>query len=496
VVDLVTAQDVSHSVAEAGMAGSAGEILALADEARAGTVVSGSYYAEGDSVYVQTRITGGGRFLETVGPVVGSLDARSELVAQLADRVAAALASVLDQEIASIEPGQPPTTYEAFEAYSEGIEAYLRGEVREAAGHFERAAVADPTFHRATLWAARSYTLVGASFVGGLPLVLKADSMLAPLLESPEQLSHYERCHLDFVMSFERWRSLAESYRAVLCMAQEAPGSDDAQRELAQQLMRLNRPAAAIQVITQLDADRGLMKKLGGYWGLVSSAYHMLGDHERELEAALRERQRFPENPYALRLEAYALAALGRTDDVGAVLDSIRSLGLSPNDFGWQLIPMAEELRAHGHRDQAREVLDQWIQSRPEPLGPVAVALYNAERWEDARQLFEGMAAKVGEDAWLLSWLGPLAARRGDRAEVARITELHRSATSPFVRGHTLFRAKIAALLGDPEEAVRLLQRWIDLGVYPDAHGMVHRDIDFESLHDHPAFQEFLRPKG
>jgi len=407
-------------------------------------------------------------------------------VAQLADRVAAALASVLDQDYGSWEPREPPATYEAFEAYSDGLEAYWR-DYMEAAGHFERAAVADPTFHRAALWAAQSYA-IAAWLGGGWPILAKAESLIVPLQESRGSLSRYERCHLDFVIAMGREVSTWGNYEAARCMAQAAPGSDNAKWELALSLLRLNRPAEAIELFEELEFDRGA--------GGVGTAYHMLGDYERELEIARRVRRRFPEMLGSLALEASALAALGRTDDVAAVLDSIRALALTQDAFGWWLILIAEELRAHGHRDQAREVLDQWIQLRPQPLGPVAVALYNAERWEDARRLFEGMAAEVGEDTWLLGWLGLLAARRGDRAEAERISEELQSSGGLFNKHNTDFRARIAAVLGEADEAVTLLRQNFDMGPPADRYLVVHRGIDFESLQGHPAFQEFLRPKG
>ena len=46
------------------------------------SVVSGSYYAEGDSVHIQTRISDArdGRMMGTVGPVVGSIGASIGIV--------------------------------------------------------------------------------------------------------------------------------------------------------------------------------------------------------------------------------------------------------------------------------------------------------------------------------------------------------------------------------------------------------------------------------
>ncbi|HSA57734.1 MAG TPA: hypothetical protein VLE53_18615 [Gemmatimonadaceae bacterium] len=51
-------------------------------------------------------------------------------------------------------------------------------------------------------------------------------------------------------------------------------------------------------------------------------------------------------------------------------------------------------------------------------------------------------------------------------------------------------QARIAALLHDPERALRLLRGLFDPG------GDFHTAIDFETLADHPGFREFARPKG
>jgi DNA-binding SARP family transcriptional activator len=511
VVDPVTARAVSRNVAEAGMAGSAGEILALADEARAGTVVSGSYYAEGDSVYVQTRITGAGRSLETVGPVVGCLDSRTELVARLADAVVATLATVLNEKIGSWEPREPPATYQAFEAYSEGLEVYFtQGNYAEAARSFERAAVADPGFHRAAVWAVQSYFLA-AWLGGGWPVMLKAESLLVPLQQSRVSLSPYERCHLEFVIALGRGINIRGNYEAARCMTQAAPGSDNAKMEFALALMRLNHPAEATKLLRELDPNRGRTKNYGGNWDVLSLAYHMLGDHKRELEVARQGRQRFPASPAMLAYEAYALAALGRMDDVAAVLEDMRSL--PSQDIEWQLVQIADELRVHGHRDEARELFDEVIarfQSRSDQTKEVranlAWALYDAERWDDAQLLFEKLAEEDPDNTRYLSWfgvfnsypgwLGLLAARRGDRAEAERISEELRSTGGLFNKDNTSLRARIAALLGKRDEAVRLLQQNFDMVPPVDRYVLVHRSIDFESLQDYAEFQEFMRPKG
>ncbi|UCG86188.1 MAG: protein kinase, partial [Gemmatimonadota bacterium] len=291
VVDPLAALAVSQNVAAAGMAVEPSDILALADEAQAGTVVSGSYYAEGDSVHIQTRISDArnARLMGTVGPIVGSIDARRELVARLGQEVVAALAPLLNRDLGSWEPAVQPAAYDAYEAYNEGLEAYMRSEWDEAYRHFERAVAADSTFYRARLWAAQSYRWVqGAHFA-------KAESLIAPLIDSRGRLSRYERCRLDFVIAMGPRPSLSAGYDAARCMAQAAPGSDDARREVALWTLWLNRPAEAVELLRQLDPGHGLMKQWDEYWWFLGEACHMLGDYEGELEAVRQWRQRSPE---------------------------------------------------------------------------------------------------------------------------------------------------------------------------------------------------------
>jgi hypothetical protein len=76
--------------------------------------------------------------------------------------------------------------------------------------------------------------------------------------------------------------------------------------------------------------------------------------------------------------------------------------------------------------------------------------------------------------------------------------ELRALSRSSVLSGYVpLWRARIAALLGDRDEAMALLRQVMD-GMTPtsDQASWLHRDIDFESLHDYPPFRELMRPKG
>jgi tetratricopeptide (TPR) repeat protein len=338
-------------------------------------------------------------------------------------------------------------------------------------------------------------------------MMLKGDSLLVLLQESPEQLSRYERCKLDFVIALGRRANNVDHYEAARCMVQAAPGSDEAKRELANALTRLNRPAEAIQVTLQRERQ-------GSADGCCGFEHHMLGDYKQELEVARHGREEHPENAGVIAGEGWALAALGRMDEVDDVLEAMRSIPPHhpPQDIAYFLVQLGEELRVHGHRDKALEVFDEaivWCQSQPNQTEAVrarlAGALYNAERWDDARRLFEELAEEHPDNTgyiWglgfnpYLGYLGLLAARRGDRAEAERISEELRSSGDLMNKYNTWLRARIAAVLGEREEAMNLVRQNIDLVPSPDVYLVLHRNFDFESLRDYPPFQEFMRPKG
>ena len=90
--------------------------------------------------------------------------------------------------------------------------------------------------------------------------------------------------------------------------------------------------------------------------------------------------------------------------------------------------------------------------------------------------------------------LGTLAAWRGDREEALRISlQLEKMDIPYHFGGHTYWRARIAALLGEKELAVRLLREAHAQGL--NFYGF-HNKMDFEPLNDYPPFVEFMKPKG
>jgi hypothetical protein len=100
-----------------------------------------------------------------------------------------------------------------------------------------------------------------------------------------------------------------------------------------------------------------------------------------------------------------------------------------------------------------------------------ARSLYYLERWEEARVAFERLAADAPgtsrNNRRALTYLGSLAARRGDWTEVARIRGLlNSSAVNPAIARY--FEARVAAIRGDGETALRLLSNAVSAGAQAD----------------------------
>jgi len=235
----------------------------------------------------------------------------------------------------------------------------------------------------------------------------------------------------------------------------------------------------------------------------------MLGDHEGELNAALQARQQGPDRLSGILYEVRALAALGRTAEVNQRVDEALTL---PAESGWWgthatvLTAATVELRAHGHPEASLPMAEReiaWLESRPaeetaelSQRERLARAYYRAERWDAARALYEALAAEFPGEVEYQGALGALAARRGERDEALRISGSLVGLAGPYEFGVEAYRrAIIAAVLGDRDEAVRLLREAFAQGL-PYGQYLPHADMDLESLWDYRPFQEIVRPKG
>ena len=474
----------------------------LAIETESGTVVWGSFYRRGDSLEFAAQITDERRdkVLRSIQPVVADVREPRAAIAALRQRVTAGLAAVLDPKLSEWTgvASQPPS-YEAYQAFAAGMDAWERFDGREALRQFYHAASLDSTYTLPLVMAAGVHRY--------LDECEKTDSIVSLLSDRHPQLARLD--HLFLEKEIARCRGdWAAAYRASRLMYAALPGSEWVGEEVSRNAIAIHRPREALSVLAKLHPDRGALQGRTAYYNWLNIANHLIGAHEQELEAARRGRRQYPNNIATLRHELLALAALGRVREVNKGLDEIPSLpahGLQKP--GAVMREAALELRAHGYPDGSREVLQRaiaWLDSRPRAEQATEASrfdrlqtLYAARRWEPARAIAEQLVKEHPDNVTYQGLVGVLAAVRGDRRGAERADSVLVARRGPFVRGlPTYWRACIAAQLGDRARAVTLL-------IQADAEGLnlffvqsYHADPSLERLAGYPPFQEFLRPKG
>lgn len=261
-----------------------------------------------------------------------------------------------------------------------------------------------------------------------------------------------------------------------------------------------------------VDPERDEIAGMPGYWSMLSMALHMAGEYERQLSMGRDVESRFPKDTRGLNYQIRALAALGHVDTLDAILSRGFLVATAP---GWDAVGLSlhvlafDELRAHGHGEHAVPLLERavaYYASAPDSLQRVprqrlemARGLLRLGRLADARRMAEDLIddERVRGEVLIAahSLIGVAAAASGDEAGArAQDRWLAGAATRFTFGGHTEARARIAAVLGQREEAVRLLHQAVREGLTYENNK--HLDFELQRLRGYPPFEEWLRPKG
>jgi tetratricopeptide (TPR) repeat protein/TolB-like protein len=458
--------------------------LALARRVGAGTVLTGRYYRQGDTLQIEAQLVDGatGQLIVPLEPSIGSARAQTRVVEILRQRVMAGFAVVLGSEFDSWKAASLPPTYEAYEEMLAGGRSGFDFDL--AVGHFRRAAALDTGFTGAQTAAAVSLWLGTRC--------REVDSIARHLEPRADRLPPVDRAQLELAVAGcqgDPEAAVAAAHRGL----EAAPRSMQLAIIGAVIAVEHLRPRDGLELLRLVDPE-----KLGAtefirsvYWSWVSFSYHMLGKY--------REEHRLdPGN-------AAALAALGRPAEAERIaLDALKSPH-SPND-AWP-VPMgtvcaALELRAHGHPDAARRVLDRVIEWYGTAVAdatrddfpcsaPLFSPFYYVGRWDEARAGYERMLAEDTASEKAHAALGALAVRRGDAEEAARMDAwLAAKESRPYA---SYARARMAVLRGDRDRAVALVRHAFDLGLR--GRMFLHLDPDFESLREYPPYRDLVRPR-
>jgi tetratricopeptide (TPR) repeat protein len=406
-----------------------------------------------------------------------------------------ATALELDPE-SGIDLARDPPTYAAYLELSEAYERFRHGDFRGSIPHAERAVALDSSL----LFLGLSNAAIAYRNSGGFS---QADSLVR-VLSRVRDLAPWERDFLEYVRSYVHG-DLTAILRVNRKLAVRFPQSM-APYTAGWAALRVNRPREAVEWLRPLDPERGSMRGWWPYWSFLTQTYHVLGQHRRELRAALRGRRQYPDNLALLRRELEARAARGQHERVVALLEESLTLRRPGDPYLTLAMVASLDFRAHGHPDHALDVVERAVaryRSLPDeearaalgsPIRLVQLLLYGG-RWAEAEEALEALAADNPDNLEIKGSLGVLAAWQEDRDKASEADRWLAALDRPYLYGwHTEWRTRIAAALGQQDEAVRLLQEAFNQGV--PFNPWVHRDPTFAALHDYPPFQELLRPKG
>ena len=463
----------------------------------AGLVVAGSYYLSGGDVRIEARLTDAatGRFTG-FDPTLGPRDAPAAAVEALRQRIMGAVALRDDTTWLPGHDERPPT----YDAYQEYLVGMARGGDDDAVAiaHFERAAELDPQFVSPRL-AAVGFSVNNGDFAGAARHLSVLEARMA-------RLTPYQR----FKVAAHRARLAGRSEEAYLAEREAmrlVPGDAREAFFYAVQAAVANHHREAVAALTApLDWKRVREQpgaRSGFYFWNLAESLHLLGEHERELAEVRRGQVLHPQLTYLRLWEASALVALGRIEEADRVVTQAMTLAtVGYVDHGNLLVVTALELRVHGHREASVRMAERavaWLRGRPPEEARrtrrlLALSLRGAERWDEATPLHETLARETPDDLDCVGTLGILAAHRGERAEALRVSERLRRLERPYLMGeNTLMRARIAAWLGEKDQAVDLLRTAFAQGVWHDIGP--HRDMDLAPLRGYPPFEDLIRAR-
>jgi len=486
----------------------------LAGRTGAGTVLSGAIHLDDDALRFQVRFadTAGGKLLPGPEPVKTSRSDPIEGLEKLRERVMTSLGPMLTQRAIHVRGAARPPGMDAYRAYLEGLERFIRGEWREALTHFHRSAELEPEYALPRVVSSIALWNLG-ELAGARATADEAATMR-------NSLPPFERAVLDMVQAWldGDW---AAAHRASAEQAEIAPGSIP-HFQVAEEARRLNRLREARTVLRGLDPDSGELRGWIFYWVERTTVDHLLGDHADELEAARRARQTHPDDPVAILLEIRALAGLGRTADVVELVErELASPSSQPPLPGELLMEAGLEIRTHGpagdgHGPIAQSLFGRavaWYREHGDrrPSASMRRALarahYHAGQHEEARQIFRELveASEPGIQPMGYhhghlqahldeGYLAVIAAREKDPDETVRWCSALEEFGEPFLYGAQWFwLAAVAAVRDDRERAVRLLRRAFAEGLPMEM--FIHTDPHLARVRGYGPFDALMRPR-
>ena len=442
-----------------------------------GTLVSGAYYRLANRLRFHIQITdvASGEVLDAFdafGDTAADPAATLEIVRQ---RTLGSVASSVDPRLSSwARVASKPPSFEAYREFVSG-QSIWGSDHRQALGHFLRAAELDSTFYAARVEAAILHRLLGECG--------RTEAIARELGPASDHLAPYEYHVLDAQVAqcdgdWER------AYRQARAVVDLRPRSAFLEYSLALQAMQLGRYGEAKQLMDHHALERGVVEVGPNYAVVYAQVVSALGQRERGLDVVRWVRARYPSYARAWAMEVTLLARTGRVHATERFIDTMVAQPVTQSSVRVNALRRAAaSFTLAGDTAAARRTLTRALEIgvrpefRPEalsrtpdpsrnssltPISDRAQLLYEVGRFDEAHALFTELASADSTNVDALGYLGLLAAQRRDMAATTAIDGSLEALRPAYTFTRTLYRSRIAALLGDRDRALRLLSSGLD----------------------------------
>ena len=430
----------------------------------AGTLVSGAFYrvAEQLRFHVQVSDVARGEVLDSFDATGGTATNPARPLDVVRQRAIGSLASFVDPRLSSwARVTSKPPSYEAYREFVTG-QSIWGSDHRQALVHFLRASELDSTFHAARVEAAILHRLLGECD--------RTESIARELSPKRARLAPYEYHVLDAQVA-QCTGAWERAYREARAVSDLRPGSAFLEYSLALQAMQLGRFGEAKALLDRHTLEQGVAE-VGPNYGIVyAQLVSVAGERDRGIDVVRWVRARYPTYARAWGLEITLVARAGRVAETERLIDTMTARPLVPSSAvvsslrrtAASLAFGGDTASAHRALTRALAVLDR--DDRPRAARTVldrAQLLYDMGQLAEAKALLAPLVARDSTDVEARGHLGLIAARRADTATAVAVDKWLETARPRYVFTRTLYRARIAALLGEHERALELLGGALD----------------------------------
>jgi tRNA A-37 threonylcarbamoyl transferase component Bud32/TolB-like protein len=448
---------------------------------RARYVISGSYYKQGDSLFLQADVTDAdsGRRVLTVPPVGDKTEAKQAALEQLRQVVTGKLVPFFDSSI--VTETRVPPRYEAYEEFLIGDRLWNR-DMPGSMAHLRTAARLDSTF----VWP--RLRVIPLLHLAGLRAA--TDSLIAEVEAMRSRLTPYEAAAFEARIAVTR-DDFDALYVAATNARRLAPRSTWAAYEASEAALIDGRPGETVRLLEALDPESGALRYEVWYYNGLCAGYYAL-DRVPDLRRCYeRARRQHPGETDPLLLSLGGHAAEGDVEGVERMVDSVIAV---PGHF---LVGALFMLEAHGHADGARAIAQRALGRTLQPAVDSTRAstlldtrmnlLMFLGEWRELLRLADS-TLQQGRSPSAFALRGVAAGMLGDSADA----RARAAAVAAYASGErTLDAARILAAVGDKRAALHALQHL----PAPAYYWQYHNDLIYRLMRGYAPFEEYLKPR-